>query len=348
MTAAHVSDEFFCEGWKQIFLAMPDGDELIPVITVKYARSKKRTDPNRGDDPLDLAVLELRPDIADKLSTFMRFVSLNDLALDPDKLTDGRYLVIGYPEFRAEKDETDQTIVAQILPYFTGLYDMERVPALNTSPADHIVLDVNRMDEAAGTGDRLDLDQAYGISGGGMWRILDEDQPIASLDWRHAKLAAVITDRSPPEVMGPAQYLRGTKIKRAINFIYEGWPWVFTGHRISVPRAVYGLDGNLKRGQEPFPSDLPGRAQGGRRGTASGPFDFFDHRIDGSGCLTRSDSPCRLAAITPRTRVGRSGKIGSWASLTRGALRSARCSDRSRPCTGPRTPRAAMRRRSCG
>ncbi len=235
VTAAHVSDEFFCERWRQIFFGTPDGDELISVITVKYARSQKRTDPNRGDDPLDLAVFELRPDIADKLSAFMRFVALSELVLDPEKLTNGRYLVLGYPEFRAEKDEMDQTVVAQVLPYFTGLYDMERVPAANISPADHLVLDVNRTDEPASAGNRLDLDHTHGISGGGVWRVLDEDQPIEALNWRRAKLAAIVTDRSLPEVMGPVQYLRGTKIKRAINFIYEGWPGLRSAIEAAIP-----------------------------------------------------------------------------------------------------------------
>ena len=235
VTAAHVSDEFCCERWKQIFFGTPDGENVIPVLTVRHARSKKRADPNREDDPLDLAVFELRLDIADKLSAFMRFATLRELELDPDKLKDGRYLVLGYPEFRAEKDEMDQTIVAQVLPYFTGLYDMERDPAPNISPADHIVLDVNRRDQAGGAGDRLDLDQTHGISGGGMWRILDEDQPIESLDWRQAKLVGIITDRSVPEVMGPVQYLRGTKIKRVINFIYEGWPDLRPAIEAAIP-----------------------------------------------------------------------------------------------------------------
>ena len=218
-----------------VFFGTLNGEDLIPVMTVCYARSKKRADPNREDDPLDLAVFELRPDVAEKLSAFMRFVTLSELELDPDKLKDGRYLVLGYPEFRAEKDEMDQTIVAQILPYFTGLYDMERHPAPNISPADHLVLDVNRRDEAGGAGDRLDLDQAHGISGGGMWRILDEDQPIESLDWRQAKLVGIITDRSVPKVMGPVQYLRGTKIKRVINFIYEGWPELRPAIEAAIP-----------------------------------------------------------------------------------------------------------------
>jgi hypothetical protein len=101
---------------------------------------------------------------------------------------------------------------------------LESGPVPNINPSEHLVLDVNRIDEGGGAEDRLDLDRTHGISGGGMWRILDEGQTIQSLDWRKAKLVAIIPDRSVPEVMGPVQYLRGTKIKRAINLIYEGWP----------------------------------------------------------------------------------------------------------------------------
>ena len=235
VTAAHVTDEFFCEQWKQIFFGTPSEDDLLPVTTVRYCRSKKQTDPNREDDSLDLAVLELTADVADKLSASMRFVTLSELELDPDKLKDGKYLVNGYPDFRAEKDEMDRTIVAQNLPYFTGLYDMGRVPAPNISPADHIVLDVNRMGEAGGLWDRLDLDETHGISGGGMWRVLDEDQPIESLDWRQAKLVAIVTDRSVPKVMGPVQYLRGTKIKHAVGFIHHGWPELRSAIESAIP-----------------------------------------------------------------------------------------------------------------
>jgi hypothetical protein len=235
VTAAHVSDEFFCEQWKQIFFGTPSEDDLIPVITVNYARSKKRTDPNREDDRLDLAVLELRPDIADKLSGFMRFATLSDLELNPDKLKDGRYLVMGYPEFRTEKDVIEQRIIAEVLPYFTGLYDMQGDPPPNIIPADHLVLGVNCEHEAGSVWYGLNLDETHGISGGGMWRILDEEQPVESLDWRQAKLVAIVTDRSDPGATGPVQYLRGTKIKRVVNFIYVGWPALRPAIESAVP-----------------------------------------------------------------------------------------------------------------
>lgn len=235
VTAAHVTDEFFCEHWKQIFFGTPNEDDLLPVTTVRYCRSQKKIDPNREDDLLDLAVLELTADVADKLSEFMRFATLEDLELDPNKLNDGKYLVIGYPDFRAKKDEMDQTIVAQNLPYFTGLCDVGHVPVSNISPTDHIFLEVNRLDQATGFGDRLNLDESQGISGGGMWRVLDEDQPIESLDWHHSKLVAIITDRSDPEVMGQVQYLRGTKIKHVVGFIHHGWPELRAAIESAIP-----------------------------------------------------------------------------------------------------------------
>jgi hypothetical protein len=75
----------------------------------------------------------------------------------------------------------------------------------------------------------------HGISGGGMWSVLDEGQPIDSLDWRQAKLVAITTDRSVPKVMGPVQYLRGAKIKRVINFIYTGRPGLRTSIEAAIP-----------------------------------------------------------------------------------------------------------------
>ena len=80
------------------------------------------------------------------------------------------YLVNGYPDFRAEKDEMEEVIVAGNLPYFTGLWDVNEMSIPDVNPADHIVLDVNQVDEPGGVWDGLILDKTHGISGGGVWR----------------------------------------------------------------------------------------------------------------------------------------------------------------------------------
>ena len=44
--------------------------------------------------------------------------------------------------------------------------------------------------------------------------------------------------------MGPVQYLRGAKIKRAINFIYEGWPELRSAIESAIPVRFVRLDGD--------------------------------------------------------------------------------------------------------
>jgi hypothetical protein len=222
LTAAHVADEFF-QTYKKIFFGTPTTDDLLPVGFERWVLSKPGSDPNRDDDRVDTAVLELQPSIAEKLASFMRFLTLNDLELDPDKLVGGVYLVNGYPDFRAERDEMDEVIVAQNLPYLTSLYDAEQSPASKINPVDHIAVEVHAPNSSGGLSDGLNLDTAVGISGGGIWRMLDDNEPIDSLDWRKSKLVGIVTDRSDPEHAGPIHYLRATKIKHVIRMIWFRW-----------------------------------------------------------------------------------------------------------------------------
>jgi len=245
LTAAHVADDCF-DRYKRIFFGTPTFDDLLPLAWVRYCGSKIQSDPNRDDDPVDMAVLELTRDVAEKLSTFMRFLTLDDLQLDPDKLKDGVFLVEGYPDFRAETDEMDETIVAQNMPYITGLYDIEQFPAPNFRPPEHIALEVVPPYESGGFSCGLDLDKCKGISGGGIWRMLDVGQPIQSLNWRQVKLVAIVTDRSDPDSIGPLQYLRGTKIKHAIRMIYHGWPHLRPRIVSAIPARFVADDNNNK------------------------------------------------------------------------------------------------------
>ena len=112
LTAAHVADEFRDMKWKGIYFGTPDLEPLS-AGTVKFLCSKPGMGPFRGDDPIDVAVVELSPEVAMKLSAFMRFLSLADLLLDPQIPQHGACLVNGLPDLRVEKDEMDETIIAQ-------------------------------------------------------------------------------------------------------------------------------------------------------------------------------------------------------------------------------------------
>ena len=223
VTAAHVAHYFVNKKWVLPSLAAQTLEDTIIILAYNRGRLTNTGElPDRDNDMLDLGIFELHPMTVERLSQFMRFVTLDQLGLDPAKLTDGIYLVLGYPQSGTDEDEMNQTIEAAILPYFTNLHDFSSGISVNYSPNDHLVLDVNRLDYPGR--DKINLDDIHGISGCGIWRILDENEPIQSLDWRKAKLVAIETDRSLPEVMGPIQYLRGTKIKRVINYIHTFWP----------------------------------------------------------------------------------------------------------------------------
>ena len=44
------------------------------------------------------------------------------------------------------------------------------------------------------------------MSGGGIWRLYDEDQPIQTLDWRKARLVGIITEGTDPDYEGTTDY----------------------------------------------------------------------------------------------------------------------------------------------
>jgi hypothetical protein len=162
--------------------------------------SERGEDPFRGDDPIDVAVVELSQEVTGKLSEFMRFLSPDDLLLDPQKLEHGAYLVNGFPHSRVEKDEMEETIVAQNLPYFTCLHNCTQPPIPDFSRLYNIALDARKPYQDGEFSFGVDLEYTEGMSGGGIWRLYDEGQPIQVLDWKKAKLVGILTEGTDPEV----------------------------------------------------------------------------------------------------------------------------------------------------
>jgi hypothetical protein len=234
LTAAHVADEFRDLKWKGIFFGTPDF-ELLSVGTVKFLCSKPGKDPFRSDDPIDVAVVELSQEVAAKLSEFMRFLSPEDLLLDPQKLEHGTYLVNGFPDSRVEKDEMDETIVAQNLPYFTHLHDREQPPIPDFSPLNNIALDARNPYQDSEFSFGVDHEYSEGMSGGGIWRLYDEGQPIDSLDWKKAKLVGIFTEGTDPKYKGSIGYFRGTKLRCVVKLFLAGWPHLAPVLAKSIP-----------------------------------------------------------------------------------------------------------------
>ena len=223
LTAAHVADEFRDLKWKGIFFGTTDLEPLS-VGRVKLLCSKPGADPFRSDDPIDVAVVELSQKVAGKLSEFMRFLSPDDLLLDPQMLEHGTYLVNGFPDSRVEKDEMDETIIATNMPYFTYLHDRGQPPISEFSALDNIAVDARKPYQDGELSFGLDLEFMEGMSGGGIWRLYEEGQPIEAIDWRKAKLVGILTEGTAPDYTGSIGYFRGTKLRCVIRLILGGWP----------------------------------------------------------------------------------------------------------------------------
>jgi hypothetical protein len=223
LTAAHVADEFRDMHWKGILFGTPDGRPPISIGRVKLICSKPGMEPNRDDDPLDVAVVELSQEVMKELSGFMRFLTPDDLLLDPEQLKDGVYLVNGFPDSRVERDEMDETIDAVNLPYITDLHDSKGHPIPNFDPRDNVALEAHPPHDEDKMSFGIDLESSPGMSGGGIWRLLDEGQPIEKIDWRKAKLVGIVTERSRAEYTGPVPYIRGTKLREVIKLMLAGW-----------------------------------------------------------------------------------------------------------------------------
>ena len=189
LTAAHVADEL-----ANAAICLPSKDLSDPVLQLKDRKSFKtpKIQGKRGDDWIDLAVIELERDVADTLATYTRFLTLSDLELNPAHLENGQFAFIGYPGDRAEKDEAYRTIVATNLPYFTSLHDHQKLPVPEFDENMHIIVDINEPTIKDGIPYGYDPANLAGVSGCGLWRISDQNSPIDAMDWRNAKQIGII------------------------------------------------------------------------------------------------------------------------------------------------------------
>ena len=118
----------------------------------------------------------------------------------------------------------DETIVATNLPYLTYLHDRGQPPIPDFSPLNNIAVDARKPYQDGELSFGVGLESTEGMSGGGIWRLYNEGQPIEALDWRKAKLVGILTEGTDPDYRGSIGYFRGTKLRCVIKLFLGGWP----------------------------------------------------------------------------------------------------------------------------
>jgi hypothetical protein len=218
LTAAHVTDDIVREGVPAYFPTPSLDDRPIRLEGTSLFETPVGQTHDRYEDPYDLAVIELKPEIANRLSTFMRFLTLDDIEPHYLRLPPADFAIFGYPCALTNRNEEEKTIVATVMPYFTSLHEHDRAP-VRFDPHIHILMDLQRPSPVEGDEYGFVLPSAAGLSGCGMWRVKDLATPIELLDWRLMKLIGIAHWWDPS-----AEVIKGTKIKYILQILHDRRP----------------------------------------------------------------------------------------------------------------------------
>src|SRR5262249_9169788 len=130
----------------------------------------------------------------------------------------GRYALLGYPCHLTKPDHENRVVESVSYPYYTSLYEHDRGP-LEYDFGREIAMNLQEPSGPVGPGFGFRLPHGSGLSGSGMWRVMDEAAPLDRLSWEDMKLIGIAHTWDP----GP-QVIKGTRIKFALQLIHTGWP----------------------------------------------------------------------------------------------------------------------------
>jgi hypothetical protein len=231
LTAAHVVDEIRTTP-THLSTGSPDGDHF-PLGQISVATSSAGKEADRSDDPFDIAAIELRDDTVARLTTCLRFLSLIDVEAHDDRLPSAHYALVGYPHANPTdtpescspmhppgtvRDYKNRLLCSTVMPFYTTLYEGDR-GALQFDFKKDIVLNFHPAELIRGRRFGFPLPSAKGLSGSGIWRVFPTGPSLEDVDWRRMRIVGVVHEHEPS-----TQTLKGTRIKYALQLIYNHWP----------------------------------------------------------------------------------------------------------------------------
>ncbi len=167
------------------------------------------------DRRVDIAVSELPQSIVERLLPTRTFLGMMDVDLQSHSAP-GLYLILGYPSSCTEI--TAEAVRPTVLKYAAIIYSGDTDGLENFDPTLHLLLQHDEVGRDA-AGQPLLSPAIEGMSGGGIWRLL-ELKPAWNQTWKRsdAKLVA-IQNRYIRN-----QYCKGTWVRHAIQLIWDSFP----------------------------------------------------------------------------------------------------------------------------
>jgi hypothetical protein len=219
LSAAHVLDypgDFKIPYYVPV--ADQGGPELLKItkiVSSPLPKGAKIDDPDRRDDDrFDIAVGELDPETAAKLTPFWRFARLMELDV-ASPAPQAYHYVLGYPISMTQSDSVARTSDVKALSYVTGLYEGQR-DARDVGA--ELLLDFPQQNQDA-AGLPATVPHPRGISGCGIWRLVTAGKRMS--DWSLDDVRLVGIEHRWRRAH---RYLVGTAIRHAMQLIYRRYP----------------------------------------------------------------------------------------------------------------------------
>jgi hypothetical protein len=182
----------------------------IPLVEAKFYGTEE-------ENGRDVAVIAIPPSVVSDLPAQRRFLTLADIDREP-KPKKGFYAVFGFPtEWYRKVEDVQRT---DPLSFFGSIYEGELDPNEFFDPRVYIAITFDRNAINVLTGKQRQLPQVTGMSGCGIWRLVNKSKAEIT-GWSVDKIRLVaIQHRWSRE----RQYIKGTWITYALDLIWENYP----------------------------------------------------------------------------------------------------------------------------
>lgn len=222
LTAAHIFDNW---STKPIPLNISDGvngNSLFPIGEVSLRRSPTADPRNRlADDPYDICVCDISQATAERIAVGNRFRFLELSEVDPWDKQDPRswYTVFGFPGELNQTELAPNVLGANACAYGTFIYLGERgeIPWTKADCGVGVLMDYGSNTTRNDSGQTVIPPRPCGMSGGGMWRVVEYETNMGDWSVKSLKLIGIQS-----AVYQSEQALRGTRVEHALGFIYRG------------------------------------------------------------------------------------------------------------------------------
>lgn len=204
LTAAHVADAHTVD---QLALGLPPPNSVIASLEGSRVFCTPTKSGDHKDDPLDVAVIELRKEIAAEAEKSCSFVTCNDL--DPGDSThpNSLYLIVGFPIQGISLDDNGGGEVRHL---DLCLYPKPRgsVCGENVDEAANFFIEYRSALFHRREGEVVEAPPPEGLSGSGIWRIARLEDQLREGTPPPPRLVGIETS-----AYGDAKSLKVTRIK---------------------------------------------------------------------------------------------------------------------------------------